>query len=144
MALIEVAEGRGSEALGDARKGLELDSNNPRTIGEAGYVLAQTGQVMEARKLLARLDELVRRGSSPQSYAALILIGLGERSKAIELVTDAARTRKYGTLQGFLISVGGASVGLASTLRNAGAATLLRGAQRRDFHAQLDNARHLQ
>jgi len=100
MALIDVAEGRGSEALGEARRGLELDSNNPRTIGEAGYVLAQTGQVMEARSLLAHLDELVRRGSSPQSYPALILIGLGERSKAMDLLADAERTSTYGALQG--------------------------------------------
>lgn len=100
MALIEIAEGRGSEALGEARRGLELDSNNPRTIGEAGYVLARTGHTEEAGKLLAQLNDLVRRGSGFPCYPALILIGLGERNKAIDLLADAERISKYGALQG--------------------------------------------
>jgi TolB-like protein/DNA-binding winged helix-turn-helix (wHTH) protein/Tfp pilus assembly protein PilF len=96
MALIEVAEGRGSEALDEARRGLELDSNNPRTMGEAGYVLAQTGHTEEAGKLLAQLNDLVRRGSGFPSYPALILIGLGERSEAIDFLENAERTSKDG------------------------------------------------
>lgn len=91
MALVDLAKGRGPEAIMDARKGLELDSNNPRTIGQAGYVLAKTGHIADARRLLAHLDELNRRGSSFPIYPALILIGLGKKSRAIDILEEAEK-----------------------------------------------------
>jgi TolB-like protein/DNA-binding winged helix-turn-helix (wHTH) protein/Tfp pilus assembly protein PilF len=92
LAWIDLEEGRDSDALKEANRGLDLDSNNPRIIGEAGYVLAKTGHTIEARRLLAHLDELARHDSSFPIYPALIFIGLGERSRAVDVLLEAEKS----------------------------------------------------
>jgi TolB-like protein/DNA-binding winged helix-turn-helix (wHTH) protein/Tfp pilus assembly protein PilF len=90
LALIDLAEGHTSDALSEARTGLALDPNNPRTIGEAGYVLATTGQTDEARKLLATVKTLVHQGSALPSFAAFVHIGLGQRNEALDALERMA------------------------------------------------------
>ncbi len=85
----------------EARAGLVLDPNNPRTMGEAGYVLACTGETAEAQKLLVALKDLARRGSSFPVYSALVEIGLGQRDQALDTLTqiieEKAGTGLHGT-----------------------------------------------
>jgi tetratricopeptide (TPR) repeat protein len=100
LALINLAEGRNSDALNEARTGLSLDSKNPRTIGEAGYVLATTGHPDEAQKLLVALNDLVRRGSAFPLFPAFIHIGLGERSQAMDILEEIASSTKGAGLVG--------------------------------------------
>jgi len=101
LSWIDLAEGHSSDALAEARRGLELDSNNPRTIAETGYVFARTGRAADARKLLMHLNGLVSRDASSPVFPAVILIGLGERSRAIDVLEEAGKTR-YGGLQGIV------------------------------------------
>ena len=87
LALIDLEEGDSSRALKEAQDGLALDPKNPRTMGEAGYVLAKTGHDGEARRLLATLSDLARHGVGYSSFVALVDIGLGasnDAEKAIE------------------------------------------------------------
>ena len=84
LALIECESGHPSDARNEARAGLTLDSSNPRTMGEAGYVLAVTGNRGEARKLLATVQGMVRHGLGNPSYVAFIQIGLGQRAQALD------------------------------------------------------------
>lgn len=97
LALIDLAEGRKVDATAEARTGLALDSNNPRTMGEAGYVLAATGHSREARRLLSSLENRIRRGAAPPMLGALIYIGLGDRTEALNIMEKvAASTNNSG------------------------------------------------
>jgi len=100
LALIDLAEGQGSDAESEARRGLALDLNNPRTIGEAGYVLAATGHTTDAREMLATLDGQVRHGSAYPIFASFIRIGLGQRSQALDILEGIAVSTKSAGLRG--------------------------------------------
>jgi len=65
-----------------------LDSGNPRTIAEAGYVLAVTGHADEARDLPENLNELVRRHSAFPMFPAFIWLGLGEQDRALNVLWE--------------------------------------------------------
>jgi len=71
--------------------GLALGSTNPRTLGEAGYVLAATGHTDEARKLLSALQEMARHGVDDRIFEALIEVGLKERDQALQSLEREAR-----------------------------------------------------
>jgi TolB-like protein/DNA-binding winged helix-turn-helix (wHTH) protein/Tfp pilus assembly protein PilF len=90
LALIYLETGQTQDAFGEARTGLALDPDNPRTIAEAGYVLAVTGHKDQARELLARLNKLVLHGASTPLYAAFIYTGLGQRSRALDALEEAS------------------------------------------------------
>jgi tetratricopeptide (TPR) repeat protein len=90
--------GHTSDALKEARAALALDPIDPRTIGEAGYVLAAAGQTAEARKLLATLNDMVHRGSAYPVYAALIHMGLGQRNEALDAIEENGDAKIYGHL----------------------------------------------
>jgi Tfp pilus assembly protein PilF len=98
LALIALETGHASEALKEARAALSLAPTNPRTIGEAGYVLAATGQSRDAGRLLATLKNMIRHGAASPVYAALIHMGMGQRSAALDALEE---TRRLGmTFQG--------------------------------------------
>ncbi|HET9741275.1 MAG TPA: winged helix-turn-helix domain-containing protein [Terriglobales bacterium] len=90
LALLDVEEGHNGDALREARLGLALDPNNPRTRGEGGYVLAVTGHRDEARKLLESLTEQMRHGLTFPSHVALIHIGLGQHSEALDILEKSS------------------------------------------------------
>ncbi len=90
LALLEMETGHPFDALKQAHAGLALDPNNPRTMGEAGYVLAANGQPDEARKLLATLQGMVHQGSAYPIFAAFIHMGLGQRTEALGILAALA------------------------------------------------------
>jgi len=96
LALVELESGNPSAALNEARAGLALDPNNPRTIGEAGYVLATSGRADDARGLLARLKNLDRQGSGRPVFAAFIYVGLGQRNDALDALEQATDPKTLG------------------------------------------------
>lgn len=102
LAFIDLAEQRTSDALEEARKGLKLDSSNPRTIAEAGYVLAVTGHADEARNLLRNLNELVRRHSAFPMLPALIWLGLGEQDRALNVLSEVETVKIGAGLRGLI------------------------------------------
>lgn len=100
LALIDLAKEQSSDASGEARTGLKLDAENPRTLAETGYVLAATGHADDAKKLLVRLDEQIQRGSASSVFAAFIHIGLGQRGRALDILEEAADSNKGAGLLG--------------------------------------------
>jgi TolB-like protein/DNA-binding winged helix-turn-helix (wHTH) protein/Tfp pilus assembly protein PilF len=100
LALIDLDTGHTSDALIEARIGLALDPNNPRTIGEAGYVLAAAGQTEEARKLLVTLKSMVRRGTALPAFAAMIQMGLGQQDEALDSLAEMSGPSIGAGLQG--------------------------------------------
>lgn len=89
LSLVELETEHPAEALREARTGLTLDPDNPRTMAEAGYVLAITGHPDDARKLLATLMPLVHQGSGSPVFAAFIYVGLGQRNDALDALEQA-------------------------------------------------------
>lgn len=95
MALLEWETGHPSEALEQARTALALTEDDPNNIGEVGYVFAHTGKTAEARALLATLTDPNRRGGRAPIFAAMIELGLGERDRALDWITQAG-ANTYG------------------------------------------------
>jgi TolB-like protein/DNA-binding winged helix-turn-helix (wHTH) protein len=91
LALIELETGQASEALQEARLGLALDPANPRTMGEAGYVFAVTGNRREAGQLIASLKEMTNSGSAFPAFPALIYLGLRQREDALDALRENFR-----------------------------------------------------
>lgn len=90
LALLDLEEGHGAEALREARLGLTLDPNNPRTRGEGGYVLAVTGHRDEARTLLAGLTDQMQHGLAFPSHVALVHVGLGQHNQALDILEQSS------------------------------------------------------
>lgn len=85
-------------AVKEAQAGLALSSTNPRSLGEAGYVLARTGHAVEARSLLRTLNGIALRGSGQPIYLAMVYVGLNEPQQALDQLQLQART--FGGLEG--------------------------------------------
>ena len=102
LALIEWESGHPSDAVNEARAALTLDANDPSVMGDAGYVLAVTGHAEEARKLLARVQALVHRGSASPLYAASIELGLGQREQALDTLQEMAKLNFGAALPGLV------------------------------------------
>ena len=100
LALIYLETGHSADALEETRVGLALDPDNPRTMGEAGYVLAVTGHAHQARELLARLKKLFLHGASNPVFPAFIYSGLGEKNQALEALEEATDSRTCCGLEG--------------------------------------------
>ncbi len=88
LALLKLARGDSVDALREARPALALDPDNPRTMGEVGYVMASTGETGHARELLAKLRSLAHNGSSFTTSPAMIEIGLGQEDQAVDTLRD--------------------------------------------------------
>ena len=88
LALIAMETGHTSEAIREANTGLALASTNPRTIGEAGYVLAAAGQTREAENLLDTLRTMVHHHHASPLFLAFIHLGLGQRNEAIAAIEE--------------------------------------------------------
>lgn len=92
LALTDLETGDPSDAVKEARTGLALSSSNPRTLGEAGYVLARTGHPEEARKLLSTLEAMSDNGAPEPLFEALIEVGLNQHEQAARTLEQDAKT----------------------------------------------------
>lgn len=100
LAFMDLAEGDTGEAIHEARSGLQLDSGNPRTIAEAGYVLAVTGNTAEARRMLVRILQFERKGSAYPDFTAMIYLGLGERDQAMNIIARSETIKSGAGVRG--------------------------------------------
>ena len=95
LALVDLETGHLADAQREARTGLAFDPNNPRTLGEAGYVLASSGATTDAQGLLSTLLNMMQQGSSGASFPALVEIALGQPDRALELLEQSPALRTY-------------------------------------------------
>src|SRR5436189_4741269 len=75
--------GRLKEAIPEFQKAVELN-NDPYSIAMLAQAYARNGQTDEARKLLARLNEMAKSAEVPEYALALVYTSLGEKERAIE------------------------------------------------------------
>jgi TolB-like protein/DNA-binding winged helix-turn-helix (wHTH) protein/Tfp pilus assembly protein PilF len=101
LALVELKDQHPSNAAREAHIALVMDPNNPAMMAESGCVLAMTGQKAEARKLLAELNDLARKGKALPWLGAFIHIGLGERNEAIKALLETENRRFGARFAGF-------------------------------------------
>ena len=82
--------GRGAEAVEKAERALQLSSGGQFYVAVLGAAYAAAGRASDARGALQRLDEMKATGYVSPYHCALIHVFLGERKRALELLTEAA------------------------------------------------------
>jgi len=87
---ISAAEGRYEEAIEYYRQGISIwGKPNPYMQGYMGHAFGESGNMDEARKILADLLELDKEGYLPPFIISLVYIGLGENENAIDWLEKA-------------------------------------------------------
>jgi TolB-like protein/tetratricopeptide (TPR) repeat protein len=93
VGVVRGAERKFDEAIAALRKAVELTNGIPVWLGWLGLPLAQSGEVAEARALLARLHATAERVYVPASCFAWIHLGLGEIDEAFSWMDRAIDER---------------------------------------------------
>ncbi len=93
IGVVRCAEGKFDEAIPALRKCVELSNRAPVWLGWLGLGVAQSGDVAEARALLAQLHAAAERAYIPASCFAWIHLGLGELDEAFAWMRHAVDDR---------------------------------------------------
>jgi Flp pilus assembly protein TadD len=75
-----------NDAIREFQRARELSGPDPYLDGLIGYSYAKAGNSMKAREVLEELEKRSNREYVPAFSMALINIGLGERSTALDLL----------------------------------------------------------
>lgn len=70
--------------------------DGPYSLGHLGNVYARAGQTAAARKIIAQLQDEVRKNGVGRYEIALVYAGLGEKSQAFHWLDDAYRVHDVG------------------------------------------------
>lgn len=82
-----------AEALKQFSKGRELSGDHPVMIALYGHALAVSGDTEGARKALADLEHMAQSRYVSPLYSAMVHLGLGENSRALDLLDRAYKER---------------------------------------------------
>jgi len=82
-----------SEALDSFSQGCKLSGNHPAMIALYGHALAVSGDTIGARKALADLQHLAQTRYVSSLYFAMVYLGLGENSTALDWLDRAYNER---------------------------------------------------
>jgi eukaryotic-like serine/threonine-protein kinase len=85
--------GATDEAVKAAEKALELSGGGQMYIAALGAAYAAAGRTQDARAVLERLEQMLVHGHVSPYHRALIHLHLGERERALELLTQAHTIR---------------------------------------------------
>ncbi len=94
IALVYTQMGQYEQALASLRE-TDPQVSQPDALTIRGYVYARLGQPDEARRALARLEELSNDRPVSSFHKAVISIGLGEYDRALDLLEQAAEERTW-------------------------------------------------
>jgi len=93
LARLTSARGRFEEAITTTQRAIEMIGRQPILLGYLGQTLARSGHKVEARALLAELQEMATRQYVPEPFQALILFGLEEFDAGWEIWERACDRR---------------------------------------------------
>ena len=82
--LAQLQKGLHHEAVRSVEQGLALGPERANRLARAGYVYGVTGQRERARAILARITNISRSKYVPAVDFAIVHIGLGEKTKALD------------------------------------------------------------
>lgn len=90
MGLVDLLDGRMSDATPNLQKSVELNKDAVRRRAMLGYALAGSGRRSEAPELVKELESRYSKDVATASNIATIYIGLGEKEKAYEWLPSIA------------------------------------------------------
>jgi tetratricopeptide (TPR) repeat protein len=82
----------------DAIEAFLKSGSGPDSLGHLGNTYARAGQVAEARKTIAQLQEHVRENGVGRYEIALVYAGLGKKQEAFEWLEEAYQAHDVGLL----------------------------------------------
>jgi len=78
-----------AEAVAEAEKAAQVSGGNSQAVAVKGYALAKSGNLTEARTVLAKLQKLSAERHVPAYNFAIIYNALGERETALDYLEKA-------------------------------------------------------
>ena len=81
------------EALAELQKAKQAESREPDITASLGLAYALAGKEVEARRILAELEDQSKREYVPSDNMALVCLGLGERDRAFAWLEKAFAQR---------------------------------------------------
>jgi TolB-like protein/Tfp pilus assembly protein PilF len=94
VAMVQLQKGEHAAALASLQR-MDPEERQPDALGVRGVVHARAGRPGEARRMLARLDELAAERRVPAFPRAAIHIHLGEHDRALHLLEQAVAERSW-------------------------------------------------
>jgi TolB-like protein/Tfp pilus assembly protein PilF/predicted Ser/Thr protein kinase len=94
IAMVHLQKGDHDTALASLQL-MDSEERQPDALGVRGVVHARAGQPAEARRILARLDELAAQRPVPAFPRAAIHVHLGEHGRALDLLEQAVEERSW-------------------------------------------------
>ena len=89
----ELLAGQCAEGVADLEQAVALSPGNAQWLAQLGAGLAACGQEARARSILRDLEERAKTSFVSPYHLAYVHTRLGEHDRAIDLLTDAKRTR---------------------------------------------------
>jgi TolB-like protein/Tfp pilus assembly protein PilF len=90
---VYLAQGRYDDAIGELQRARQLTPSTPRNLGVLGNVYALAGRRADAQQLQAELAAMAQQRYVAPVYPAMIAMGLGDRSGALDLLEQAFTDR---------------------------------------------------
>lgn len=94
-----LATNRLSDAVRELERARELSPNSMRNLGVLGDAYGRAGKSAEAQKLAAQLALFSRTRYVPPVYSAMIYMGLGDRTRALDFLEKAFADRSDWIMQ---------------------------------------------
>ena len=88
------ASGEPAKSILEYRQAIPGGKAEPEIAGRLGFALATAGRTQEARQLLAEMES----GPRSETHRAILVLGLGEREKAIALLSAAVERHESEVL----------------------------------------------
>jgi serine/threonine-protein kinase len=89
-----IQRGRFNDAIAAAAKARELTGGNSEAAAIMAYAYARSGRPTEARKVLAELEDRAKARYVPAYSFAIVYMGMGDRSRALDLLEKAYEQRE--------------------------------------------------
>ncbi len=96
LALVHLQAGRHGQALEALRTLQSQWGDNPTVLGLLGYAYAVSGREAEARTVLRRMETRAEQQPGTAFHRAVIQLGLGQQTRAIESLEKAVEERSSG------------------------------------------------
>jgi TolB-like protein/DNA-binding winged helix-turn-helix (wHTH) protein/Tfp pilus assembly protein PilF len=98
LGMLYLLTGRSEEAVKEI-EGVVSDSDaGPFALADQGYIYAVTGRRADAQKILDKLQGISRGGYVDNVRLAVVYVGLGDKSRALDLLEKALVQRDVGML----------------------------------------------
>jgi DNA-binding winged helix-turn-helix (wHTH) protein/TolB-like protein/Tfp pilus assembly protein PilF len=96
LGLAYLLKGELAYAISELEQARTLSHDRPDVLGTLGYADAIAGKTVDATNILAELRTMPRESSVSPCYFAEVLVGLGEKEEALDVLEAAVAQRDLG------------------------------------------------